>query len=28
VEAVLSRMVREGEIKKIGQSRNTRYVKL
>ena len=27
VEAVLSKMVRNGQIKKIGQSRMTRYVK-
>ena len=27
VEAVLSKMVRDGQIKKIGQSRMTRYVK-
>ena len=27
VEAVLSKMVKDGQIKKIGQSRTTRYVK-
>ena len=27
VEAVLSKMVKEGRIKKIGQSRMTRYIK-
>ena len=27
VEAVLSKMVKDGQIKKIGQSRTTRYIK-
>ena len=27
IEAVLSKMVKEGQIKKIGQSKTTRYIK-